>query len=212
MKKGQMFLIVGIITIMFLIMLRISFDLTKIVERKRYLELGLEREQFENIRDESLKSISISYHEKENITDNVETFLRFSRDSLKREAIDFNSFVVGSIYPNVTANTNTTLNISVLNFLGAEIQNLDLTFNSSTKSFTSIADRTSTETYFVFNTSSSVNYTLSAYYKTSYENKTENISIPVEIGKNKFIGFFDLRLISDRLEQKDKFTQTYSLP
>lgn len=212
MKKGQIFLIIAIITIMFLIMLRISFDLTKIVERKRYFELGLEREQFENIRSETLKSISIAYHEKENITNNIENFLRFSRDSLIRETIDFNNFVVGSIYPNVTANTNITLNVSVLNFLGAEIQNLDLTFNSSTKSFTSIADGTSTETYFIFNSSSNVNYTLTAYYLTSYENKTENISIPVEIGKSKFIGFFDLRLISDRLEQKDKFTQTYSLP
>jgi len=212
MKKGQIFLIVGIITIIFLIMLRISFDLTKIVERKRYFELGLERDQFENVRTETLKSISIAYHEKDNITNNMEDFLRFSRDSLKREARDFNSFVVGSIYPNVTVNVNTRLNVSVLNFLGVEIQNLDLTFNSSTKSFSSIADGTNTETYFIFNTSSNINYTLSAYYKTSYENRTENISIPVEIGKNKFIGFFDLRLISDRLEQKDKFTQGYSLP
>lgn len=204
-------MIIGIITIMFLIMLRISFDLTKIIESKRYLELGLEREQFKNIRSEVLKSISISYHKKENITKNVEDFLRFSRDHLKREAIDFNSFVVGSLYPNVSVNTDTRLNVSILNFLGTEIQNLDLTFNSSTKNFTSVKDGSTIETYFIFNTSSDINYTLTTYYLTSYENRTENITIPVEIGKSKFIGFFDLRLISDRLEQKDKFTQTYTL-
>lgn len=212
MEKGQMFLLMAIIIIVVLVMLRTSLSLTEIIENKRYLELGLERQKFKNIRDEAIRSVEIAYHNSGNMTENVETFLRFARDLLKVEVTDLNGIIISSSFPNVTINTDTRLNVSVLNFLGTSLINLNISFNSSSRNFTSVEDGKSIQTNFNFSTDQNVNYTLTVYYKTAYENKTEEVLIPVEIGKSKFIEFFDLRLISSRLEQRDKFTQTYTLP
>ena len=68
---------------------------------------------------------------------------------------------------------------------------------------------TAVETNFTFG--SQGNYSLKVFYNTSHENKTEEIIIPYETGKSKFTGFFDLRLISSRGENRDKFTETVTL-
>jgi len=211
MAKGQIFLIIGIVTILTLVMLRTSLSLTKIIEEKRHLELELESQQFGNVRSETLRAVNIGYNEGINMTKNAEDFLKFARNSLKANAVDLNGLVVSSYFLNATASVDIKLNVTALNLLGIELRNLTLTFDSSARIFTSIADGSSISTDFTFNTGSNLNSTLSVYYLTSYENKTENITIPIEIGKSKFIGFFDLRLISSRLEQRDKFTQVYVL-
>jgi hypothetical protein len=208
MVKGQMFLIIGIITITVIVMIRTSVNIASIVENKQYIESGLERKQFDNIRDEILKSVSMSYY-KGNMSDNVVSFIRFVRDSLRAELVEFKGFVVESVFPNVTADANTTMNITLLNILGLDAT-VNMTFNSTSKRFT-IVDDGAVQTSFVFNTSSDYNYTLSVFYSTAYENRTENTTIPVEVGKSKFIGFFDLKMISTRLEQSDRFTKTYVL-
>jgi len=201
----------GIAIIFILIMIKVSLSLTEIVEEKRHLELGLERQQFDNVRSEALKAVSIGYDESSDMTNTLEDFLKFARKPLKINAIDLNGLVVSSYFPNVTANVDNTLNVTALNLFGTELRNLTLTFNSLARIFTSIEDGSIVRTNFTFNTGSDVNYTLSVYYLTAYENKTENITIPVEINKSKFVGFFDLRLISSRVEQRDKFTKTYIL-
>lgn len=209
--KGQTFLIMGIAIIFILIMLKVSLSLTKVVEEKRHFELGLERQQFDNVRSEVLKAVSIGYNKSSDMMKNTEDFLKFARRPLKINAIDLNGLIVSSYYSNVTANVDNKLNVTALNLLGTELINLTLSFNSLANTFTSVTDGSSIQTDFTFNTGSDVNYTLSVYYLTVYENKTENITIPVEINKSKFVGFFDLRLISDRWEQRDKFTKTYTL-
>jgi len=211
MAKGQIFLIIGIVTILTLVMLRTSLSLTKIIEEKRHLELELESQQFGNARSETLRAVSIGYDEGSNMTKNAEDFLKFARNSLKANAVDLNGLVVNSYFLNATASVDIKLNVTVLNLLGTELRNLTLTFNSSAVIYTSIADGSSISTDFTFNTGSNLNSTLSVYYLTSYENKTENITIPIEIGKSKFIGFFDLRLVGSRQEQRDRFSQTYTL-
>lgn len=209
--KGQIFLIIAIITIVALMMLRISLDLNKIMENKRYLESGLERQEFQNMEDEIVKSIVISSKNTTAIASNTNDFAKFARGSLTSRGEELNGFLVHSIFPTVVAGTDTRLNVTVLNILGTEIVTLNLSLNSSSQMFYSIPDSGSVETNFTFTTSSNANYTLTAYYLTAYENKTEEINIPAEIGKSKYVGFFDLRLISSRLEQRDRLTKTYTL-
>jgi len=211
MAKGQIFLIIGIVTVLILVMLRTSLSLTKIIEEKRHLELELESQQFGNVGSETLKAVSIGYNKSGNMTRNAEDFLKFARNSLKANIVDLNGLVVNSYFPNVTANTDVKLNVTTLNLLGTELRNLSLTFNSSAVIYTSIADGSSVSVTFTFNTGSNLNSTLSVYYLTSYENKTEDITIPIEVGKSKFVGFFDLRLVGSRQEQRDKLTKTYTL-
>lgn len=207
-----MFLIIGIVVITIMVMLKTSLSLGKQIENKRYLEQGLEREQFKNIKREVINAVDIAYFNSSNMTRNAEDFLRFVRRSMKATTVDFNALVVESIFPNVTADVETMLNVTALNLLGVEIRNLTLTFNSSARSFLSREDGAIIETDFRFNTSSDFNSSLTIFYLTAYENRTENVSIPIEIGKSKFIGFFDLRLVTSGQEQRDSFTKTYTLP
>jgi len=209
--KGQMFLIMAIIIVVILTILKISLGLTQIIENKRYMESGLETQQFQNIKDEVIKTIETSYYQNAEITENVENFLKFVRSYLLEEAMDLNGFVVESIHPNVSVGEDTKLNVTVINLLGTELLSLSLTFNS-TKNFSFIDDEEKVQTDFIFNTDLDANYTLSVFYLTSYGNETNNITIPVEIGKSKFIGLFDLRLISPRIELRDKFTRAYTFP
>ncbi|MDI6798498.1 MAG: hypothetical protein QMD12_00665 [Candidatus Aenigmarchaeota archaeon] len=213
MGKGQMFLIIAIVAVIALALIKTSLSTYQILEKKRYLEAGLERLEFQNAREELLRTIEYSVYQKENITKSVEDFIKFARSYFKTKTIDLNGLAAELILPNVTAETNTSLNVTILNLLGIEIQNLNLTFSydNSTRNFVAIRDGETVETSFIFNTSSNVNYSLSVYYLTSYENRTENITVPVEIGKSKFVGLFDLRLKSDRAEQRDIFTETYVL-
>jgi len=206
-----MFLIMAIIIVVILTILKISLGLTQIIENKRYMESGLETQQFQNIKDEVIKTIETSYYQNAEITENVENFLKFVRSYLLEEAMDLNGFVVESIHPNVSVGEDTKLNVTVINLLGTELLSLSLTFNS-TKNFSFIDDEEKVQTDFIFNTDLDANYTLSVFYLTSYGNETNNITIPVEIGKSKFIGLFDLRLISPRIELRDKFTRAYTFP
>jgi hypothetical protein len=213
-RKGQIFLILGIITVILLISLRASLNLMKILETKRYLEIGLERKEFQNIKDEVLKRVEISL-QAENVTNKTEEFLSFSRDVMKERTMDFNSFLVQTIHPNVNAGTDTRLNVTVLNYLGANIQTLNLSFSydyTANQSFSSVADRGRVDANFTFNTNSNTSYILTVYYSLGGEGDTENIIVPVEIGKSKLTGFFDLKLISNRGEHRDNFNKTYNIP
>lgn len=209
--KGQIFLIIAIITIVTLMMLRVSLDLNKIMENKRYLESGLERQEFQNVKDEIVKSIVISSKNTAAIANNVNDFAKFARSSLAGRTGELKGLFVHSVHPSVSTGVDTRLNVTVLNILGQEVVTLNLSLNGSSQIFSSVKDSSTIETNFTFTTSSNANYTLSAYYLTAYENKTEEVTIPVEIGKSKYVGFFDLRLVSERLEQRDRFTQMYTL-
>lgn len=192
-------------------MLRVSLDLSKIIEKKRYLESGLEREEFQNVKNEIIKSIVISSKNTTLIANNTNNFAKFARNSLNSRTGELNGIFVHSVFPIVMAGSDTMLNVTLLNIFGREISVLNLSLDSSYQMFYSIPDNATVEANFIFSTSSNTNYTLTVYYLTAYENKTEEINIPVEIGKSKYVGFFDLRLISERLEQRDKFTKTYVL-
>jgi len=188
-------------------------NLAKIMETKRYMESGLEREEFQNIKDEVLKTIEISY-ETNNITNKTEAFVGFARDVLKTRTMDFNALVVQTIHLVVSPGAETILNVTVLNYLGSTIETLNLSFSydpSANKTFSSITDTGRVDTSFTFIAVSDTYFTLTIYYKISSENMTESILVPVEIGKSKLTSFFDLRLISSRGENRDKFNKTCTL-
>jgi hypothetical protein len=207
MRKGQLFLISGVVVIIVIILLKTSLNLVKILENKHYLEAGLETLEFNNVEDEIIKTIQISYTQKQNISTNVNNFARFAKSCFSAKTVELNGFFVESIYSG-----SSQLNTTVFNFLGSGIIFLNLTMNTTppqSQLFYSMGDGTAVETNFTF--SDQGNYSLKVFYNTSYENRTEEIIIPYETGKSKFTGFFDLRLTSSRGEQGDKFTETVDL-
>lgn len=205
--KGQTFIILSTILILIIFLVG-RLNPTEIgVERIRKEEIG-----FDNLKEEILRTLQISFGNYSNMSRNVNNFAKFLRKSFTRESMEFDSFFVEIFYPKVFAGTRTELKVTVLNLLRSELRVLNLTFSydNSFKEFYSVEDESVVETNFSFSTSSNVNYTLTLFYQTSYENRTKGISIPVEVGKSKFIGFFYLKL-SNKIELTDELTKIFEL-
>ena len=205
--KGQFFIISGLIIVVVLLLIKSSLDLSQLIENKRFLETGLEKKEFSNIRDQLIKTVELSYNK--NDTKNVEEYIVYVGERLRSKAIDLNGIAVESNCMNVPAGSDTGLNVTVMNFLGQTINDLNLTFSYDGLSQTAsnIADNTSVKKNFAFNTNSAVNYTLTVNYTTSAESRQYSIQIPVEVGKSKFIGFFDLRMTGLIGENRDEFSK-----
>ncbi|GEM_PF-1646538 len=208
-NKGQMFIIAAIIFVIGLVVIKNSLTLHQFLENKRFVESGLEKLEFQNIKKEIDKVIQISYDNKENLVENINNFILFARDVLSTHLSNLNGILIETIHDEVVANSDMQINITLLNLIG-NIEILNITFNNSTRSFSDIQEGTIINTYFIFNTNSDNNYTLNFYYKTSTENAYESLVIPVEIGRSKFVGFFDIRLNSERAEYRDKFIRIVS--
>ena len=210
MAKGQIFIIIAVIVITIIVVLKTSLNLTNVLENKRFLELGLERLEFQNLRSELTKVIQVSYNQT-NISENVNNFMSFAKESFLSRATILTGIGLTAMFPNVTSGANTSLNITVMNYLDDDISSLNLTFNNTQQNFTNMARSSAFTTSFVFNTTANINYSLMMRYRVPNTNSTENITIPVEIGKTKFVGFFDVKISSIRSEHRDKFTETVVL-
>ncbi len=205
-----MFIIVSVIIVVSIVLLRNSLNLTKILESKRYLESGLERSEFLNVKNEVRSAIRMNVNQS-NITDNVEAFVKFARAAWAGRIVTLKGIIVTTVHGNISANVDNYLNVSVVNMFPEELEWVNLTFNGSRHNFSSVDVLDRVKTNFTFVPDGSVNKTLIVDYKGLNVNTTENITIPFEIGKSKFVGFFDLRFVSDRLEQNDKFTETVEI-
>ena len=208
-SKGQSFIIIALVTILILVMLKTSLNLVRIMENKRYLEAGLERLQFNNIRNELLNSMQPSVANG-NVTKTVNEFLKFARSVLFSRGIELKGIFVEATYPTLHASTDTRLNVTVLNMLDYDITSLNMDLNGTVVN-SSIEHMHTVQVNFTINTANDVNYILTVQYTTPQETKTESITIPAKIGKSKFIGFFYLELESDRLKQYDKIEKVVDL-
>jgi hypothetical protein len=204
--KGQFFIISGLVVVVVLLLIKSSLNLSQLIENKRFLESSLEKKEFSNIRDELVNTVELSYNKNE--TENVENYIVYVRNRLESRAIDLKGIAVEASFKNVTDGSDTGLNVTAFNFLGETISSLKLTFSydGSSQTFSNVADNTSRKKDFTFNTPSDVNYTLSINYITTAESKQYAIQIPIEIGKSKFIGFFDLRM-TGLGENRDEFSK-----
>ncbi|MEM5829791.1 MAG: hypothetical protein QW040_01405 [Candidatus Aenigmatarchaeota archaeon] len=203
--KGQFFLISGTILVLVLFLIKSSLNLSRIIEDRRNLEVSVERKEFLNVKNSLIKTVEYSYNKNE--SEKIENYLKYVRERLKSRAIELNGIAVESTYKNATASVDSDLNVTVYNFLGETITNLILDFNGSVEQHYNVEDGKSVKSGFTFNTNSDFNYTLNVNYTTSKESKQYRIVIPVELGKSKFIGFFDLRMKSFRVENRDEFSK-----
>jgi hypothetical protein len=210
MMKGQMFIIAALIVIITIIALKNSLSLANILENQRHLVAGLDALEFNNIRSEMARVLQISFNSPTNMTNNLNNFNSFVHDLLTTKSVEFNSLLVETYYSNLTANVNTAVNITVYNSLGTDMKLLNLTFNGTSQTF-SLANQNSLYTGFIINTSVSTNQTLTIFYSTYSTSQTETVTIPLTIGSSKYVTFFDIRYISNRGQQSDKFTNVITL-
>lgn len=209
-NKGQIFLIIAVITIIIIVLIKTSMSLVDVIENKRSLEAGLERLEFRNVRNEMERTIQITYNQS-NTTANTEKYFNSAKNFTSSAGYELTGFFVETAHPKING-SDQRFNVSALNLLGEEIINLDFEFNGDTANFTYVAESSRAETNFTINTGTDVNYTLSVHYKTPTVEDTEGMLIQVEMGESKFIGFYDLRLETDKTKNQDKFVKTVELP
>lgn len=195
--KGQTFLIVAIIFIIILALIKASISFFQFKDESLFLE-------FENVKEEMIRSIEFSIHEKENLTKNLEAFATFSRNSFKRRSLEFKSFLLTAKLE------NSKLNLSIKNLLGSEILFLNLSVNDSLVEFKNIEDGKELSANFTI-PEQNANYTLKIFYETPYSKESEEILLKVETKENKLLLFIDLRLENQKLKLRDKILKTYKL-
>ncbi len=199
--KGQSFLIISIIFIIILALIKANINFQKFQEDKSF---GIE---FENIKEEMVRSVEFSIYEKENITKNLESFAEFARNSFKRRALDVNSLILECMVENNEAN------ISIKNLLGNEIifLNISFSYDNSFREFENIDDGEKITTVFSFS-NGNANYTLKVFYKTPFSQESEELPVEIEAGKSKFIVFLDITLKSEKAKLRDKILKSYEVP
>jgi len=212
MSKGQMFIILALVIAVVLVLIKNSINITTLLENRRFMESGMERLEFDNVKKEIIMSMKISPSQT-NSSNNSINMMSFVKSSFSSRSVDFSLLTVESSYPTVVSGVSTRLNITGVNLLGEDILSMNITFSydSSTKNLGSIKDTSKFDTYFDFSTTSDQNYTLTVSYSTPSINSTESITIPVVIGKSKFIAFVDMKTVSIRQTLRDKFTETFDL-
>jgi len=209
-KKGQIFLIISIIVALFLILLRNGLNLVTILQNQQTLEENMDRLTFDNIRAEFPNAVSISFNDSINMTNNTINFTRFVQLVEYGNGLTFNAFLIQTAHPNVTASTDIVLNVSAFNLLGETISFLNITFGNVTpapeQTYSNVVDNTTLYTSFTFNTPSNANYTMYVSWNTTTRNSTYSFTIPVEIGKSKYVGLFDIQLQGKRSTHRDQLT------
>jgi hypothetical protein len=206
--KGQFFLISGVVVILALFLIKSSLNLSQIIENRRNLEVNMEGKEFLNIKNGLLRTVEYSYNK--NLREKIINYINYVREKLGGKAVEFNGIFIGLSFRNATEGSENILNFTVYNFLGESIQSLNLTFDGTSQAFSNVADSSSVNGNFTFS-SVNVNYTLILNYTTKTESKQYEIEIEVEGGKNKFIGFFDLRLIGLKCENRDEFSKVIEI-
>jgi len=205
-SKGQVFIVLSIIIITVMVMLKTGINISQIMENKRYLEAGFEQMQFQNIRNEALKAVQISYENKSDMTNNLNNFMRYARLVMSSKATDLAGVAVTAAYNHSTAPY--VVNVTVLNILGTDMFYLNVTFNTSTVEFRSVSDGMAVQAGFSGNYET-MSHIMTVFYNTSLANTTEYVTIPFDTTKSKLTVFLDLSLKSDRSEQRDVFNETY---
>jgi hypothetical protein len=197
--KGQSFLIIAIIFITILALIKANISFQKF-EKESF---GFE---FENVKEEIVRSVEFSIYEKENITKNLENFVDFARNSLKRKTLNLKAIILEGFIE------NNELNISLKNLLGNEIifLNLSFSYNDSFREFKDIKDEEKINATFIF-PSQDANYTLKISYTTPFSEESEELPVGVEVGKKKFILFVDMTIKSEEIKIRDKIFRNYLL-
>ena len=213
-QKGQLFIIGAVVIITALVLIRTAIDVSEILEKKKFLEAGLERMEFENIRKELPKAASNSINDTQSMSNATNEFILFTDNHLIDRTIEFDGISINSLYVNLTASQAEDINVTVYNFFEEELSqvilNLSTDFNSPV-TLNNVAAGEVRETSFSINIASTQDLTLWAFYNTPTGDIVHNITLNAEIDATKFIPYFDIRMTDERGELRDRFTETLEI-
>jgi len=204
-NKGQAFLITAVILIITLVLLKMNINIPDILERKKELKTRFEKNFFENIADELVKVVEISYYQSSNITNNVFDFGNFTKKKMTERLQSFEFLYVGAITP--ASSGNDIMNVTVVNLLNGSID-ATLQLNSFVPINNSEMVESSSWTT-DYSIDQGQTYTLIIGYNGTY---SENMTIGTKANEGVYVGFFDITLTGSESTYKDKFQKNYTLP
>jgi hypothetical protein len=207
--KGQMFLIGAIIMIVVITLIKTSINFSDVLEKKKFLESGVERLEFANLREEVPRAAHYALNYSLNATNVTISFLTFAESSLASRAIRLDGVVVSAYYLNLSASTNVPLNVTVYNFFDTDLSRVVLNLSTNFAapiSTTNLPPGSAFFRNFTINLASSQNLTLWVFYERGSEREVQNVTVPAVIGKTKHVGYYDLRMLDDRGTIQDRFT------
>lgn len=208
--KGQVFLIGAIIIVLVLVLIRTSINVAEVVQRKSFIEAGLEKIEFTNVRNEVPKAAYNAMNDTDSIANQTNSFIAFAEDKLNGRTLALDGVSVIAKYDSLQESTDTDLDVTLYNFFDAEmsraIVNLSTDFNSPTQ-FNNTASGSSRFAQFTLNLGSSQNLTMWVFYEVSGKTYVQNVTIPAEIGKTRAVGYFDVRMTSERGTFSDRFSE-----
>ncbi len=203
-KKGQMFLILGILIVLFLISVRLA------VQPPRSISVD---ETFNpiNIREESKSVQKFSEVNRTNITGNIENFTGFIDDKLSDRGIGFTSIYLFGYLEPTSNGTQTNLTITVGNYLGSQISNVNVTLSnsSSTHNSTNLStiNNENTNTGNITFSMLAEQKTITLDYTLDGLNKTQDFTVDLKNGKTNLISFFDLTFTIIDKTTKERFAE-----
>lgn len=209
--KGQMFIVGALIIIIVITLIKTGINIGEVLEKKKFLEAGVERLEFANIRGEVPKAAYNAVNQSINMTNLTNSFISFTESKLSGRNAQLDGVAVSSYYLNMTASTDIPLNVTLYNFFDTELSRVTLNLStdfSSPSSTTSLQPGTTYFHDFTINSGSSQNLTLWVFYETPTEKVVQNITIPSVIGKTKYVGYFDLKMSDERGSLRDRFVET----
>jgi len=212
MNKGQMYLILATIIVTVLAILRISLNIDFILENNKQLQQNLDTLELSNIENGIRQSLVNNYNIPAR-SDNINSFIDFARSSELGRSNTLSGISIQSEYPTVIASSTATMNVTIYNFLGSQIDSMILTwsYDNSITTLTNLADNTTTKIILSFNTASNTNYVLITSYTSSNATAVKNVTIPVEIGASKFIGFYRMAFSTQQSTPISEFTNTANM-
>ena len=215
--KGQMFMIGSVIVVVFLILIRTSTDVSQILEKKKFLEAGVEKAEFDNIRSEIPKSAFNMINNTRVVGSSFQVvnesiyFINFTEDKVESRNIQFDGVTVGAWY--LGLGSPVRVNFSFHNFFETNVSTLILNITNMPPQ--SINDTRPGQTVDTSITQGGSppggNETLWIYYRTPTESVTYSMPIELEAGTTKYFGYFDLRTATDRGDIRDRFTETVEI-
>lgn len=203
-NKGQMFLIAAAVTIIVLVLLKNTINISDITQKKSELVSTFEREFFKNTINELVRVIDISYHQPNNIINNVFGFGNFTRKKMTERLQTFQFLYVSAITP--SNSSNAVMNVTFVNLLNKPINATSRLNSSSPVNFSVMVDSSQWSINYSFTQGN--NYILTVGYNDTF---VENITIQTLVNQSRYFAFFDVTLIGSETTYKDKFQKSYNL-
>lgn len=194
--KGQIFLIISIIVSITLIILKSNLNIKSILEAKRFLEIGIERKEFENLRNEFLKLTQIN--SSKDMEEKTEDFLRFLRNSYDSRLMEFRGILINFYY------SNPYLNFSFFNGIGSTIKLINISLENQYFEKRNLADLSKFKGSFNIQIDQKDFKNVVVYYEYLDKNSTEIFNITLDPSKITYFGFYHIFLSSERTNLNDK--------